>query len=247
MTVSNRFLKSMSLSIMVTLSAAWAGLVLGQDEAGTVNVIVSEHETYGVILMVATDQPETAADEHPVYAFVNEAAEANDETMTEGIRSNAAVCEGACLEAWPPVVAETFVASEGVNQELLYLEEMDGLMVLVYNGWPLYSYTEDADTGDVLGQGAGEGDNVWYLLDAEGNPVRVAAGGATGGATTDGETETPAGETAETEDETETPAGETSDETTDETATDETTDETTTDETTDETMDGDGESSENAD
>jgi predicted lipoprotein with Yx(FWY)xxD motif len=162
---SSRFVVGVSIVATALLIAA-AGLALAEAEPGPVTISVTEHEQFGEILV--------AADGRSVYLFVNEEAQANDdERMTEGLRTNVAPCVGGCLDAWPPVVATDIVAGEGVDEELLYLEEVDGRMQAVYNGWPLYYFARDAAAGDVNGQGLGSG-NVWYLV----NPAGWAVGTA---------------------------------------------------------------------
>jgi predicted lipoprotein with Yx(FWY)xxD motif len=155
---------------LVLAAGAIAGFGLGQDAAGAVTVQLGEHETYGEIL---TDDAGRS-----LYLFVNEALEATDgDAMSEGIRSNAAPCVGGCLVNWPPLVAASVTAGDGLDADLLYVEDVDGRSQVVYNGWPLYYFANDAEAGDVRGQGLGGGGNLWYLVDAEGNPVTEAATG----------------------------------------------------------------------
>jgi predicted lipoprotein with Yx(FWY)xxD motif len=152
---------------LAAAAVAIAGLALAMAEPGPVTVSVTEHEQFGEILV--------AEDGRSVYLFVNEEAEADDdERMTAGIRSNAAPCAGGCLDNWPPVVATELSAGEGLDDELLYLEDVDGRMQAVYNGWPLYYFARDAAAGDVNGQGLGSG-NVWYLVNPAGMAVEEEA------------------------------------------------------------------------
>jgi predicted lipoprotein with Yx(FWY)xxD motif len=148
--------------------SAMLGFGLGQDAAGPVVVQLGEHEQYGGIL---TDDAGRS-----LYLFVNEALEAGDaETWSEGVRANAAPCVGGCLDSWPPLTATAVTAGEGLDADLLYVGEVDGRMQVIYNGWPLYYFARDAESGDANGQGLGGGGNVWYLVDAEGNAVTEAA------------------------------------------------------------------------
>ena len=145
------------LTLIAVLLAALAASAVAQDAP---TVTLAEHETYGSYL--------ADAEGNALYLFVNEEAESTDpERMTEGVRSNAAPCAGGCLEAWPPLTGASVEAGEGVDPELLYVEDVGGTMMAVYNGWPLYYFANDAAPGDVNGQGLGEG-NVWYLVDAQG-------------------------------------------------------------------------------
>jgi predicted lipoprotein with Yx(FWY)xxD motif len=132
-----------------------------------VTVTVAESEEYGPYL--------TDAEGRALYLFINEEAEADEATMTEGVRANAAPCREGCLNAWPPLLAETVTAGEGVNAELLYTAEVEGQMMVVYNGWQLYYFAADEAPGDTNGQGRGGAPNIWYLVSPEGNPIEAAA------------------------------------------------------------------------
>lgn len=153
--------------VLAALLAAFALLALAQESA-TLNVM--ESETYGPYL--------TDAEGNSLYLFINEEMMSEDpERMTEGVRSNAAPCAGGCLEAWPPLMASEVVAGEGVDEELLYTAEVDGMTMVVYNGWPLYYFAADENPGDTNGQGRGGAPNVWYLVSPEGNPVETEEDG----------------------------------------------------------------------
>lgn len=78
-------------------------------------------------------------------------------------------CYDACEETWP-VVGELDTVGEGVDADLLgTVERTDGDVQATYNDWPLYSFANDAAPGDINGQGVND---VWYVVDADGNPVR---------------------------------------------------------------------------
>lgn len=165
-------IRSVGTAALAAILVALFGLAFGQEAAGEVTVNATEHEQFGQIL--------TDAEGRTLYLFINEEAEAAEgDRVTSGLRSNVAACEGPCLENWPPVTAETAVAGEGIDPELLYVEEIDGRNQLVYNGWPLYYFARDEEPGQVAGQGLGDG-NVWYVLNAEGNPVTDAPGAMDG-------------------------------------------------------------------
>jgi predicted lipoprotein with Yx(FWY)xxD motif len=92
-------------------------------------------------------------------------------------------CEDECLEAWPALEGEAS-AGEGVDAELLgTIERGDGTTQATYNDWPLYYFVQDSEPGDIAGQGVND---VWWVLDAEGNaiedmPEQDNDGGGTGG------------------------------------------------------------------
>lgn len=148
--------------IMATLLTAFCMSVFAQD---AVMVTVAENETYGPFL--------ADADGNALYLFVNPEMDMDEATMSEGVRANAAPCTEGCLGAWPPLIAETLEAGEGVDADLLYAAEVDGTMMAVYNGWPLYYFAADEAAGDVNGQGKG-GANIWYLVSPDGNLIGMA-------------------------------------------------------------------------
>jgi predicted lipoprotein with Yx(FWY)xxD motif len=85
---------------------------------------------------------------------------------------SASTCVGGCAATWPPFTISA-TAGSGVNPDLLgTVAREDGAEQVTYNGWPLYHYGADLEPGDVLGQGLG---SVWFLVDAEGNPVGQAS------------------------------------------------------------------------
>ncbi len=78
-------------------------------------------------------------------------------------------CTGGCAETWPPLVADSPTAGEGVDESLLDTAARDdGGAQVTYNGHPLYTYAPDQAAGDTGGQGVG---GVWYVVDASGNAI----------------------------------------------------------------------------
>ncbi len=80
------------------------------------------------------------------------------------------VCEGECLDFWPPVEGD-LAAGDGVDADLLgTTEATDGTVMATYGDWPLYYYAQDG-VGDTTGQGV---DKEWYVLNPAGEPVMRA-------------------------------------------------------------------------
>ena len=78
-------------------------------------------------------------------------------------------CEGACAQAWPPLLGDP-VAGRGVDQELLgNAERGNGAIQVTYAGHPLYRHRGDARPGDTAGQGFNA---VWFLVGADGEAIR---------------------------------------------------------------------------
>ena len=171
MQMRSRSTKAMASGLLAAILVALTGLAFAQEMGGEVTVDQTENEQYGTIL--------TDAEGRSLYLFRNEAAEATDpERMTEGVRANAAACEGGCLENWPAVTGESVVAGEGVDDELLYTADVNGTQQVVYNGWPLYYFANDAEPGQAMGQGLGGADTSWQLVTPEGTAVGDTMDGA---------------------------------------------------------------------
>ena len=63
-------------------------------------------------------------------------------------------CTGSCATAWPPLAAAgTLNAGSGVTGTLATISRADGSKQVTYNGMPLYTFEQDAKTGDATGDG----------------------------------------------------------------------------------------------
>jgi predicted lipoprotein with Yx(FWY)xxD motif len=82
-------------------------------------------------------------------------------------------CYDSCAEAWPPVLSEAEPQAEGAAQSELLgrIERKDGDMQVTYNGWPLYYFIQDQDTGQAVGQDVKSFGGEWYLVRADGEKV----------------------------------------------------------------------------
>ena len=82
-------------------------------------------------------------------------------------------CYDNCATAWPPltVTGEPSVG-EGLDDSMIgTVERTDGTMQVTYNSWPLYFWQDDQEAGDVNGQAVND---VWWVLGADGEPIRTA-------------------------------------------------------------------------
>lgn len=70
-------------------------------------------------------------------------------------------CYDECAQKWPPFVAEEGAEADG---EWTLVERADGTMMWAYDGEPLYTFAQDAQPGDVKGDGLGD---VWHVAKAE--------------------------------------------------------------------------------
>ncbi len=78
-------------------------------------------------------------------------------------------CTGGCAAAWPALVGPVS-AGAGVDASKLATATRsdDGKEQATYGGWPLYTFAQDSNPGDVNGQDSG---GKWYVLGADGNPI----------------------------------------------------------------------------
>jgi predicted lipoprotein with Yx(FWY)xxD motif len=71
-------------------------------------------------------------------------------------------CNGGCLKAWPPLLAQgNLVAGPGVTGKLGEITRSDGAKQVTYDGMPLYYWASDVKPGDTTGQGVG---GVWFIV-----------------------------------------------------------------------------------
>jgi predicted lipoprotein with Yx(FWY)xxD motif len=100
--------------------------------------------------------------------------------MLEG-NTGGSKCTGACIEAWPPLLATAAqpTAGGGLQPDMLStIKRPDGSTQLTYNGHPLHHYAADGGAGRTSGQGVKDQWGTWYLLSPQGEPVMAPAGGA---------------------------------------------------------------------
>jgi predicted lipoprotein with Yx(FWY)xxD motif len=91
-------------------------------------------------------------------------------------------CYDACAELWPPVPADTAISAEMDASMFGSTERTDGTEQLTVNGMPLYLYAPDTNPGDITGQGFND---VWFVVDADGDMVTSAEASDEGGSPTD--------------------------------------------------------------
>jgi predicted lipoprotein with Yx(FWY)xxD motif len=86
-------------------------------------------------------------------------------------------CSGPCLQFWPPVLTNGKTeASHGLAQnKITTLKRTDGGTQVVYNGRPLYYFSQDSGKGDVKGQRRTDFNSIWYVLSPAGAPIKKSA------------------------------------------------------------------------
>ena len=82
-------------------------------------------------------------------------------------------CYNACATAWPPfVLTQPPTAGPGLEQsKVATATRTDGAIQATYNGHPLYYYAGDHAPGEIKCQAVAEFGGVWYVVDAQGNPI----------------------------------------------------------------------------
>ncbi len=102
--------------------------------------------------------------------------------MFEPDTAKTSACYGACATVWPPVTVASGASPEttgGVNKSLIgTITRTDGSKQITYDGHPLYTFTGDSGPKLTNGQGINHFGGYWYVIAVSGQPVTVAARGA---------------------------------------------------------------------
>ncbi|GAB4015013.1 hypothetical protein [Spirosoma koreense] len=78
--------------------------------------------------------------------------------------TGASSCTGTCKDTWPVYYSATPTIGGGLKaSDFATITRADGDKQTTYKGWPLYYFKNDAQAGDVLGEGIG---NVWSVAKA---------------------------------------------------------------------------------
>ena len=80
-------------------------------------------------------------------------------------------CYDKCATYWPPLLTSgSAVAGSGVDaSKFSTTTRKDGTTQVTYNGWPLYYFAKDKQSGDVTGQGV---TNNWYVVSPTGDAIK---------------------------------------------------------------------------
>lgn len=97
---------------------------------------------------------------------------------TQGTKTSA--CVGSCVGLWPAVYVTGTPKVSGVTGKVGTISAAGGKKQLTLNGWPLYYYAGDSNSGQVNGQGV---DGIWWVLTSSGNKIhkQVASSSSNGG------------------------------------------------------------------
>jgi predicted lipoprotein with Yx(FWY)xxD motif len=96
-------------------------------------------------------------------------------------------CVGECIRIWKPFLRPIngITILGNVNSSWVgSLKRVDGGTQLLFNGKPLYFYTEDKIPGDTKGRGKVDAIGKWSLIKSDGTEVKISEQGQPPGATT---------------------------------------------------------------
>jgi predicted lipoprotein with Yx(FWY)xxD motif len=123
-------------------------------EEGTVFVSLGSAAGLGQVLV--------DSEGHTLYAFSGDSAKA-------------ATCEGACAQAWPPLLVEQgepHPSNGASGARLGTVTRTDGSRQVTYAGHPLYSFGGDKQPGEANGNGSAAFGGSWSALKGSGAPTR---------------------------------------------------------------------------
>jgi predicted lipoprotein with Yx(FWY)xxD motif len=91
-------------------------------------------------------------------------------------------CNGACVSAWPPLIASGKLrAGSGVKASLLgRTKRKDGRWQVTYNRHPLYTLVNDTRKGQTNGEGVYAFGAEWYLVSPAGAKIEKGAASSSG-------------------------------------------------------------------
>lgn len=69
-------------------------------------------------------------------------------------------CTGSCITIWPPYTTSSNSATLPANMTTIKRAD-DGKMQYTWKGMPLYYYSKDTKSGDLLGDGF---NGVWHIV-----------------------------------------------------------------------------------
>lgn len=135
--------------ILVTEAPAESAVVPDETQPDDASIVAVASTTIGDALV---DEAGLT-----LYGFLND---------TDGVPT----CEGACADAWPPVIVESADLPADLDPAVFSVSERpDGTFQLSAGVWPLYRFAGDAAAGDINGQGSGD---VWFVATPEGGLIK---------------------------------------------------------------------------
>ena len=86
--------------------------------------------------------------------------------------SGTSTCNSTCLQYWPPVVPGK--AAPTVTGKVASTATTTGGKVATVAGWPVYTFSQDQNPGDINGEGFSDFGGIWYAVSPSGQPVKAA-------------------------------------------------------------------------
>jgi len=86
---------------------------------------------------------------------------------------SSSTCNGACAEAWPPLLTTGQPMADGAAKAdmLGTTKRDDGTTEVTYNGHPLYYFAEDTAPGQTTGQDVDAFGAEWYVVSPGGDAI----------------------------------------------------------------------------
>lgn len=82
-------------------------------------------------------------------------------------------CTGGCIKAWPAFYASKLSLPPGLDASSFnVVTRADGSKQLTFNGWPLYTFSDDEQPGSVDGQGLG---GIWFVYALGGSASTISS------------------------------------------------------------------------
>jgi predicted lipoprotein with Yx(FWY)xxD motif len=173
--MASRLPRLLAIAVVTTL----VGVACGSDEsddAFTTDTITTDAVSAATVAPAETDGDGSSGGAAPVGVATNDLG---DVLVDRGgfvlygftpDEDGTPTCEGACADAWPPVVTESADLPVGLDAAVFtVVERSDGTRQLAAGGWPLYRYAGDIAPGDTTGQGSG---GVWFAVAPDGTLIR---------------------------------------------------------------------------
>jgi len=123
----------------------------GATAGGSAVSVTTKHSSLGTILAAGPKQL-------TVYLF-------------EGDTGTGSSCNGACAQAWPPVLGKPSASGAASSGDLGTIKRSDGSTQATYKGHPLYYFVRDQTGSDSFGQGLKSFGAGWYVLSPAGSKI----------------------------------------------------------------------------
>jgi predicted lipoprotein with Yx(FWY)xxD motif len=86
--------------------------------------------------------------------------------------SGKSTCDSSCLQYWPPVAPGKTTPT--VTGKVASTTTTAGGKIATVAGWPVYTFIQDQQPGEVAGEGFNVFGCFWYALSPSGQPVKCA-------------------------------------------------------------------------